>query len=307
MAKKQCWEEIETTFPYEYILQGQKLKALYWIQQPATELSHKPHYWIYGEPGSGKSAIIEVLWPGYYAKRTDGDWGGYQNQEAVYVGDMDPQGFQRIGSTYLKTWCDPQGFNANRKYAGGDHIIIKQLLVTSNFRIYECFKPGTQGQEKLQKALNRRFTEISITELLHQHQIKLRPLAELAYLKSINNTDYSRCFMHVQPTSKVKLTPYPYEDKTVKQELIDTHTMNIVLENSERDEQVRAIKKEFEPEVIDLCSDMEDESSYEECESSIEDSAESTDYDPSLWEPEEEDHLQGITITEILDQRSGVE
>lgn len=94
----------------------------------------------------------------------------------------------------LKTWCDPQGFNANRKYAGGDHITIKRLVVTSNFTIRECMKPGLQGGSQVEAALYRRFREVHIRKLLCENNIRLRSKEELTGLKKAGNQDYKKCF-----------------------------------------------------------------------------------------------------------------
>lgn len=194
LAKAQKWDEIEHTYPGDWIRNGEKLKSRYWTQVGNAEASHLQHLWIWGLPGTGKSAIVEVLFPGYYYKRPDEDWTGYVDQETVYIGDIDPQSFQKIGMQQLKTWCDPQGFNANRKYGGGEHLTIKRLVVTSNFSIRECMKPGLQGGSEILNALHRRFREVNINTLLRENDLKLRTNFELQILKTRNNQDYNLCF-----------------------------------------------------------------------------------------------------------------
>lgn len=194
LAKQQKWDDLEQLYPGDWIRQGAKLKSLYWIQTHDEKPAHEQHLWIWGPPGTGKSNIVEVLYPGYYYKRPDEDWTGYQKQDTVYIGDLDPLSFQRIGHQNLKVWCDPQGFNANRKYGGGEHIVIKRLVVTSNFKIWECMKPSCQGYGPVLQALERRFRQVHINTLLQENNLKLRPQLELNILKANKNADYNKCF-----------------------------------------------------------------------------------------------------------------
>lgn len=215
LSKAQKWDELERLYPGDWIRQGAKLKSLYWTQKPTEKPSHVEHLWIWGSPGTGKSNIVEVLFPGYYYKRPDEDWTGYTKQETVYIGDLDPISFQHIGYQNLKVWADPQGFNANRKYGGGEHIIINRLVVTSNFRIWECMKPGVQGYGPMLAAIQRRFREIHISQLLKENNLKLRSPIELEILKANKNHDYSKCFQPIDDNTPL------YELELNQQEITD--------------------------------------------------------------------------------------
>lgn len=194
LAKAQRWEEIEHQYPGDWIRNGAKLKSLYWKQTIDAQPAHLQHLWIFGRPGTGKSSVVEVLFPGYYYKRPDEDWTGYVGQETVYIGDLDPESYRRVGSQNLKVWCDPQGFNANRKYAGGEHITIGRLVVTSNFRIYECMRADTPGYGTILESLKRRLREVHIDTLLAENGLVLRSREELDELRAQGNADYRKCF-----------------------------------------------------------------------------------------------------------------
>lgn len=218
LAKAQQWEKLEEEYPYEYIIQGSKLRALYFIQHtPPGERIHAQHLWIYGEPGTGKSALVEVLFPNCYKKRPDNDWLGYNPviepaHRTVYIPDFDMNSMKILKPEALKLMCDPQGFNANKKFAGGEIICPQRMIVTSNFRIGQCFVGGTPGIETQKTALHRRFREVEIGQYLQELGLRLKSEAELKVLKDANNFDYSKCFEDI-----------PEENKAIKmaQEIID--------------------------------------------------------------------------------------
>lgn len=124
---------------------------------------------------------------------------------------------------WLKIWCDPQGFNANVKYAGGDQLAMRQVIVTSNFTISQCFKPGIQGIEQIKHAVQSRFSQINIQTILSQLKIQLKPLDELNYLKRIGNVDYYKTFRRIdkQPLTQDYFhnNEYNSNDGTRKEDL----------------------------------------------------------------------------------------
>lgn len=204
LAKEQEWEILESKYPYEYICQGSKLRALYFIQHEPKGRSHAQHLWIYGPPGTGKSCVVEYLFPNHYKKRADNDWLGYNpvlqpGHSVVYLPDFDVQSMRQLRAENLKVMCDPQGFNANKKFAGGDIIAPGRIVITSNFRLGECFPPGYQGVEEQKAALRRRFREVYIDDYLKENNLKLKPKEDLNTLMAKNNFDWSKCFNDLRP------------------------------------------------------------------------------------------------------------
>lgn len=195
MCKEQQFDKLEDIFPAIYAKQGNALKAQYQYQVP-IQMQQLPHYWIYGPTGTGKSNIVEVLWPKLFKKRADSDWGLYsmQHHTCVYVPDVDPKSFEQIGSNNLKTWCDPQGFNANVKFKGGLTTAAPQLVITSNFELMDLFHPGTFQVEGLKEAAKRRFEQIHISDLLSDLGLIQKPLDQLKALQRIGNIDKGLCF-----------------------------------------------------------------------------------------------------------------
>lgn len=252
LAKAQRWQQIEEEFPYEWISQGSKLKSLYLIQSIPDYREHGRHLWIYGPPGTGKSAYVEMKYPKHYKKRADKDWLGYNpdlepGHRTVYFADFDMGEMRKLTPQQLKVMCDPQGFNADKKYAGGDVICPSQIIVTSNFRIGECFGVGIPGIEQQKAALRRRFREIHIADLLSEAGLVLKSREELAQLKSEGNFDYSKCFNRIHlPVNEMDL-------------------INLVSSDEERSPKRRRLLSCSMSPTIDLSQDGgEDLTEYEE-------------------------------------------
>lgn len=203
LAKAQKWTQLEEEFPQDYIIYGARLKGLFWSQklQP-KDYRHEDHLWIYGEPGTGKSAIVNALYPNCYHKRGDEDWLGFDpmnhdGHEVVYINDLGPTGMLKLTPELIKSMCDPQGFNINKKFAGGDRIVIQKVIITSNYTINECIdmiNPKIPGSFELKRALNRRFKSVYIKQFLDEQGLKLKSKDALSKLKKEHNNNSMLCF-----------------------------------------------------------------------------------------------------------------
>ena len=158
-------------------------------QDPPSDqgLEHNKHLWIHGSSGSGKTSVVEYLFPGHFRKRSDKDWLGWDENwkphKVVHLNDFDMQAMKSLGVQHLKELCDPQGFNADVKYAGGKIINPSLVIVTSQFSIDECFAPGIIGIEQQKAALYRRFRQVPISEYLRENNILLCPNEEVQFAK----------------------------------------------------------------------------------------------------------------------------
>lgn len=213
MAKAQEFDAIEDQFPGDWLRYGKILKSNYWCQERINHKAQSEHLWIYGESHTGKSSVVELLFPNCFYKRPDEWWDGYTNQDVVYMSDMDPPAFQRAGMNNMKVWADPQGFSANKKYGGSEHIMCKKIVFTSNFRIHECMKHDLQGFTNILAALRNRYREVHVTSYLRENGIELRSKRELEYLKSIDNVDYTKVFRCIDKAScPVHITEWSMDD-----------------------------------------------------------------------------------------------
>lgn len=189
-AKNQEFDRIERTFPGFWIKNGSRLKGLYMRQAPPADqgLEHHQHLWIYGESGLGKTSVVEYLYPGHFRKRADNDWLGWDSthppHKVVHLNDLDIQGMRELGIQHLKELCDPQGFNANVKYAGGEIINPSLVVVTSNFKIEDVVPPQTPGVEVQRNALRRRFRQVEISRFLRERSLMLVSKEEIELAKS---------------------------------------------------------------------------------------------------------------------------
>lgn len=117
--------------------------------------------WIYGEPGTGKSRLVRKTYPAkqLYLKDCNKWWDGYDDQPFVLIDDIDNKW---KGINKLKNWADHYPFKPEIK--GGNLGVIRptSIIVTSNYCIHEC----TDGDVTLASALERRFDQVNIEELL---------------------------------------------------------------------------------------------------------------------------------------------
>lgn len=206
LAKAQKWSEIETRYPLDYIRHAGQLRVKYWRQiDDVDELEHKQALWIYGQPGTGKSAVVHYLFGKggkmYKKQLEDKWWDGFDilHHSCYYLEDMDPESMKKIGIQRMKVWSDHTGFAGDKKYGGLD-IIRGQCIVTSNYHLNECIYNHV-GMEHTLKALNRRFRVVDIQSFLTENRLELKSKEELSRLKAMKNADYSKCFTHfMNPT-----------------------------------------------------------------------------------------------------------
>lgn len=204
--------------------------------QTTVDKQELEHYWIHGEPGTGKTTSVEMLFPDAFTMDPDsGYFDGYNGQKQIIIPDIDNRMLRKIGLQKLKTMCDSTGFNANIKYAGGQKIKA-QIIVTSNYSIDECLE-YTGKDAKFNSnwygpldpaAIKRRFSELTVGKWLFQNNIRLKTPAQLKQLKKEQCCDLKQLFEPFDLERKISF------EETLQQELdqdIDkacTHANNAV-------------------------------------------------------------------------------
>lgn len=113
-------------------------------------------YWIWGESGSGKSRMAELLaGPNRYRKTEKSKWfDGYDRHPAVILDDLDHT-WEIAGRGYLLTFLDRYGSRVECK-GGSRQMVARRIIITCQYHpsVYEQtggYRPGE---------LVRRITEI---------------------------------------------------------------------------------------------------------------------------------------------------
>lgn len=146
LAKEGKFEELppEMIKTYEYIHR----KA---IQK--KDLDKIENYWIVGPSGCGKSRYVRDNFPGFYDKRINKWWDGYNHEEVVLIDDIDDK--HEFIAHDLKRWADRYAFSCEVKGGNLKAVRPKHVIVTSQYRIGQIFK-----DPEAESALRRRFHEV---------------------------------------------------------------------------------------------------------------------------------------------------
>lgn len=210
-------DEVFEQFPKYSLQYGEKLKST--LKQRRETACHEgnPHLWVLGYPGTGKTALMQFLYPKSYKKNLYNRFFDlYDPKEHTHVmlEDLDHEAVEKLSINFIKTICDEAGFAIDQKYKT-PQLARTTCLVTSNFALREIVPEG-QGYERNLQAIARRFWQVKIYELLRLLHLKLVPKQDIAKLKESGNTDMSKLFMDWDyltdtPTGKPIHEPEQYQ------------------------------------------------------------------------------------------------
>lgn len=211
-------EEIFALYPRNFLLYGERLKAMKKQRRDFFQTHGHPHIWLYGFAGTGKTAVLAFIYPTYFKKNlTNKFFDLYDANEHTHVmlEDLDHECIERLGVNFLKTICDEAGFAIDQKYKT-PQLTRTVVLVTSNFRIDQLIADGV-GIEENKAALHRRFWHIRVDEFLRIVGLKLIPKEERWALKKAGNTDLSKLFIPWDyawdlPSCEPLKTPEQYQE-----------------------------------------------------------------------------------------------
>jgi hypothetical protein len=133
-----------------------KAKLTFISTNPDREkITKRKCFWIYGDPGIGKSYLVRQVFSSLYVKPIGKWWDGYNMEKVVLMEDFDKD---TCTLQELKLWAD-QYSDINCEIKGGMcKPIYKVLIITSNYSIDYCFP--FKDDSAANEAITRRFKEI---------------------------------------------------------------------------------------------------------------------------------------------------
>lgn len=214
-------KEAFTKYPRNFLIYGERLKAMVSQKRDFFKTNGDPHIWLHGYPGTGKTAVLSLIYPTYFKKNLHNKFFDLYDPELhthVMLEDLDHEAVERLSVNFIKTICDEAGFAVDQKYKT-PQLARTTVLVTSNFTIPEIMPDGV-GIEDNKAALMRRFWHVNIYEFLRIVGLKLLPKWNRDQLKKEGNTDVSKLFLSWDyatdtPTGKPLLKATEYQ-KIVK-------------------------------------------------------------------------------------------
>jgi len=212
-------EEAFHKFPRNYLTYGEKIKALVAQKKDFAPQTGDPHIWLYGLPGTGKSAIMQFVYPAYYNKNLDTRFFDLYNPKVhthILLQDVDHAVVEKLGVQFLKTICDEAGFPIDQKYKS-PQLARSPVIITSNFTLDDVVPEDMRGRRETLAALRRRFWHVNIRDLLPLLGLKLLPKYEIQQLKKGGNQDASKIFMSYDylrdiPTGEPLKEPSHYQE-----------------------------------------------------------------------------------------------
>ncbi len=152
-AQEGRFDDVPSDVYIKHFTNLKKINLEHRQKAPKVQLDDVCGLWIVGEPGVGKSYHVHHTYPDAYLKMQNKWWDGYQEQDIVYMEDLD-LGAKVLGH-HIKLWSDRYEFTAECK---GFSLKIrpKRFIVTSNYRIEHIFADDLVMQE----AILRRFEHV---------------------------------------------------------------------------------------------------------------------------------------------------
>lgn len=160
---KMTTDAFEALYPYQAFHWANKLRD--WrishtaLLKPWGGQLHVKNFWIWGEPGCGKSKWARSATDEYpsYPKNLNKWWDGYDPSahRSVIIEDIDPS-HGKWAAQFMKVWSDRYRFLGETKGSG---VMVQPgtyfLIVTSNYSIDQVFEEAPLDKD----AIRRRFYE----------------------------------------------------------------------------------------------------------------------------------------------------
>lgn len=183
-------DEAFERFPRNFIMYGERIRTM--VKQRLRDDGRPcdPHIWLYGFPGTGKTAIMRYVYPLMYKKDLNNRFFDLYDDKVnthIMLEDLDHQNVEKLGIQFLKTLCDEAGFPIDQKYKT-PQMTKSTILVTSNFTIVDVVPEG-KGVDETKAALSRRFLQMRVDQAYRMLGLKLVSKYERSILKKTGNND----------------------------------------------------------------------------------------------------------------------
>jgi hypothetical protein len=161
LARSEDWDTLASDYPDMLLRFTGNLKKVAELLETPAQAAEPVCEWYYGETGVGKSRYVrakyEVITNGrsnIFDKGLNKWWDGYRAGQIALIEEVDDESHKFL-AFFLKRWADRYTFSCETK--GGHRMNIRPpiVIVTSNFRIAECWT------DRQAKPLLRRFKEIN--------------------------------------------------------------------------------------------------------------------------------------------------
>jgi hypothetical protein len=219
-------DEAFRKFPRNYLTYGEKIKAMVTQKKDFFKTNGNPHIWLYGYPGTGKTAILSYIYPKYFKKNLHNKFFDLYNPSEhthILLEDLDHEAVERLSINFIKTICDEAGFAIDQKYKT-PQLTRTTCLVTSNFTIPEVLPDGP-GREQNKGAILRRFWHVNILSLLRLLGVKLLPKFDRQQLAKDGNDDPGKLFITWDYLTETPLCT-PLRSPEEYQKIIKDHFYN---------------------------------------------------------------------------------
>lgn len=215
-------EEAFQKYPRNFMQYGEKIKTMITQRKKAFFGKHTdPHVYLFGFPGSGKTSLLNFIYPGYYKKDLSNRfWDLYDEtiHSHVMLEDLDSNNLEKLGVQFLKTICDEAGFPIDQKYKT-PQLTRATVLITSNQdldSLVNCVD-DLKCIEVTKSALKRRFLQIRVDQLQRLLNVKLINEYERKMLKKEGNEDSAKLYLdwnyHLEsPTGLPLKKPEEYQE-----------------------------------------------------------------------------------------------
>lgn len=136
MAENGELDAIKDEYPGEYLRYYDRLRGL--RRREPIIMDELQNEWWWGPTGTGKSRHAWEVYPDHFPKPLNKWWDGYNGEETVVIEEWAPK--NEMTASNLKIWSDRYPFSAEVKGGTLQRIRPKRIIVTSNYKIEDCFE-----------------------------------------------------------------------------------------------------------------------------------------------------------------------